>query len=237
MSERVDEREGEMTMTYRLITFDVFSALGDIRGTFVPKLNELDVFVGKDARAFFDLWRAKQYEYMVVFNSLEREFMSFLDITRRTLDYALSRYEIELASTTKDELVEMWGEIEFWEEARRVVQKVKEKGYEIAMLSNGGEALLQRLADRFGVEFDYIFSAEHVGKYKPSPKMYALPYETLALKPGEYLHVAGSTTDVFGAIASNTPCAWSNRNRDILLDIEMKPTYELKNLIELLTYI
>lgn len=224
-------------MTYKLITFDVFSALGDIQGTFVPRLHEIDAFEDKDVSAFFALWRAKQYEYMVVQNSLEREYMSFLEITRRTLDYALYQYNVTIGENVKNELVQLWGEIHFWEEARDVVKKVKEKGYEIAMLSNGDESLLYQLADRFGVSFDYIFSAEQVKKYKPSPMLYALPYEKLNLKRGDYLHVAGSTTDILGAIVSKTPCAWSNRKNEVTLDLSLKPTYNMKNLNELLMYI
>ncbi|MDQ0337689.1 hypothetical protein J2S00_000459 [Caldalkalibacillus uzonensis] len=76
-------------MKYRLITFDVFSALGDIQGTFLPMMQKIEELHGKDLRSIFQTWRSKQYEYMIIHNSLEKEFISFEEITRKTLDYAL----------------------------------------------------------------------------------------------------------------------------------------------------
>lgn len=224
-------------MAYRLITFDVFSALGDIKGTFVPLLQEMREFSNKDVNAFFDLWRAKQYEYMVIHNSLEKEFMSFEEITRRTLDYALYSKQVELSKEEREKLVHTWREINFWDDAREVVEKVKRKGYLVGMLSNGDQDILVDLQERFGIRFDFIFSAEKIGFYKPSPKMYELPYEQGNFKKGEYLHVAGSTTDIFGSIAAGIPCAWSNRKDEVPLDLSFKPTYNMKNLTELLMYI
>ncbi len=174
---------------------------------------------------------------MIVHNSLEREFMSFEEITRRTLDYTLYIHKINLPETTKEQLVQMWRRIKFWDDAHEVVQAVKERGYLIGMLSNGDEEMLNELAQQFGVEFDYIFSAEQIGYYKPSPSMYRLPYDKLGLNKGDYLHVAGSTTDILGAIASKTPCAWSNRHADVPLDLSFQPTYNMKNLSELLSYV
>lgn len=221
-------------MNYKLITFDVFSALGDIQGTFIPLLNEMSEFNGKDTSALFGMWRGKQYEYMVVHNSLDREFMSFEEITRRTLDYTLHVNEVELSKEKREQLVKTWRKINFWDDAAEVVAEVKKKGYLIGMLSNGDTDMLEELQERLGISFDYLFSAEQIQTYKPSPKMYDLPYTVEGLKKGDYLHVAGSPIDIVGSISAGIPCAWSNRKNDVPLDLSFKPTYNLQNLKEFL---
>lgn len=224
-------------MTYRLITFDVFSALGDINGTFVPMMKEINELEGKDLVSIFQTWRSKQYEYMIFNNSLEKGFMSFEEITSKTLDYALFVNNVDIPKEDKIRLVKGWRKIKLWEEARDVLDEVKKRGYVIGMLSNGDYDVLDDLQDSFGITFDHIFSAEQVKIYKPSPKMYGLPLRELGLEKGDYLHVAGSTPDIFGAISAGIPCAWSNRHNQVPIDINAKPTYNLQNLSDLLSYI
>ncbi len=224
-------------MQYRLITFDVFSALGDIQGTFIPLLKSVKELDGKDANLFFQTWRSKQYEYMIVHNSLERSFMSFEEVTRRTLDHTLHINNVHLAKADKETLVAGWRRINFWDEAKEVVQEVKERGYLIGMLSNGDHEILTELEEHFGVSFDYIFSAEQIGCYKPSPKVYDFAYEHVGIEKTELLHVAGSTIDILGAISSGIPCAWSNRQNQVPLDLTFKPTYNLQNLKGVLSHI
>ncbi|NEU32237.1 haloacid dehalogenase type II [bacterium LRH843] len=224
-------------MRYKLITFDVFSALCDIQGTFIPLLNEFDEFNGKDVSAFFQMWRNKQYEYLIIHNSLEREFMSFEEVTRRTLDYTLQENNIELVKKEREYLVANWSKLKFWSEAEKVVQEVRERGYLIGMLSNGDQKMLMELQTNCNIKFDFLLSAEKVGYYKPSPRIYKYAYEQADIKIEELLHVAGSTIDILGAISAGIPCAWSNRKNLAAIDPSYRPTYQFSDLTELLEHI
>lgn len=224
-------------MEYRLITFDVFSALANIEGTFIPILKKHPQFADEDATAFFRMWRTKQYEYMIMLNSLKGDFLGFEEVTRRTLLHALYAYQIKLSESDQDWLVQKWSELEFWEDAKETVEKVKEKGYRIAMLSNGGQHMLASLQNRLGASIDYIFSAEDIGCYKPSPLVYQYAYDQARVEKKQMLHVAGSAPDIVGAISAGIPSAWSNRMNAIPIDLSYQPTYHFHNIKELLAYL
>ncbi|MCM3714303.1 haloacid dehalogenase type II [Halalkalibacter oceani] len=224
-------------MNYRLVTFDVFSALANIEGTFIPILARHPQFVNQDAAAFFRMWRTKQYEYLIMLNSLQRHFLGFKEVTRRTLVHTLYAHRIDLSEHDQERLVQKWSELEFWDDARQTVEQVKEKGYTIAMLSNGGQEMLISLQNRLGVGFDYIFSAEEMGCYKPSPTVYQYAYEQAGVEKEQMLHVAGSAPDIVGAISAGIPSAWSNRLNALPIDLSYQPTYHFQRIEELLAYL
>lgn len=223
-------------MRYKLITFDVFSALCDIQGTFIPLLKKLKPFKDVDVKTFFQAWRSKQYEYLIIHNSLEREFMSFEDITRKTLENTLQLYNIELAKNDRERLIENWSQLKFWSEAEQVVQEVKHRGYLVGMLSNGDIQMLLKLQTHCKVKFDFILSAEEAGSYKPSPKIYQFAYSKAGVKKEEILHVAGSPIDILGAISAGIPSAWSNRNNLPPIDSSYQPTFKFGDLTDLLKH-
>ena len=114
------------------------------------------------------------------------------------------------------------------------MEKIKEKGYPIAMLSNGDYDMLAPLQESTGIQFDYIFGGNMSGCFKPCMGIYELPYQKLGIPKSEMLHVAGSMFDVMGAKAAGCTCAWSNRYHEPILDETYKPDFELNNLSDLL---
>jgi len=130
--------------------------------------------------------------------------------------------------------MEIWTTFRAWPEAKTILHKVKEKGYDIAMLSNGDQDMLYPLQKSSGITFDYIFSGDMAGCYKPSQGIYELPCRKLKIKREEMFHVAGSMFDVMGAKAAGCICAWTNRHGEILLDERYRPDYEFRDLSELL---
>jgi 2-haloacid dehalogenase len=220
---------------YQLITFDVYTALFDIEGSLVPVIQQLLKEV--DAIELVRLWRQKQLDYALISNSLQRGRVPFAVITRRALDYALSRAQVDLAKTTRQSLVTEWDQLQLWPEAEQVLVEVKKRGYRMGLLSNGDEEMLLSLASRLPVMCDHIFASEHAGYYKPHPGMYELPLKAVELTSDQVLHVAGSSTDVMGTKAAGLLCAWSNRKHDRVLDDSYQADYEFENLLGLLDVI
>lgn len=218
---------------YQLITFDVYTALFDIEGSLVPVIQKL-LKEPVDATELVRLWRQKQLEYALVSNSIQHGRVPFADITRRALDYALNRAQINLGDAGRRSLVAEWDQLQLWPEAEQVLSEVKRRGYVVGLLSNGDEEMLRRLASRLPITCDHIFASEHAGYYKPHPSVYELPLRTLDLTLDQVLHVAGSPTDVMGTKAAGLPCAWSNRKGDRVLDDRYRADYEFDNLLGLL---
>lgn len=223
-------------MTYRLVTFDVYSALMDLEKSLLPELARVFDYTAGDVElpALLRTWRAKQLEYTLFSNSLHRGHIPFREITRRALEYSLRRSGLDLSEEQRAELVAAWDRLQPWPEAEAVVAEVKARGYPVAVLSNGDEVMLRALLSNFSVPFDYIFAADQAGVYKPHPAIYHLPLDHLGLLPAEVLHVAGSGRDVMGARAAGLACAWSNRSGDVPLDLTYAPTCEFPDLTGLL---
>jgi 2-haloacid dehalogenase len=221
------------TSRYRLITFDVYTALFDIEGSLLPLVGQvLDPHA--DSLGFVRLWRKTQLEYALISNSLGGERVPFQTITRRALEYTLTQMQADVTETAREHLMMAWQKLALWPEAEEVLTALKARGYLIGLLSNGDEMKLQALAARLPIVCDHIFSSEQAGVYKPHPGVYALPLKALGLSPEEVLHVAGSRTDVMGAKAAGLRCAWSNRGGDKVFDPTYSADYEFENLLGLL---
>lgn len=222
-------------MKYKLITFDAYSALLDIKGSLVPVLDKVFGSSGKDLAAMFTMWRTRQWDYVLLSSSMAQGFLSYRYITRCALDYTLLKFELTCSEATREQLVDAWSQLSAWPEARTVLDEIKRRGYPIAILSNGDELMLNSLAASTGIRFNYIFSAEQAKAYKPNPKIYQLPFQRLGLSRDEVLHVAGSPFDMMGAKAVGMQCVWSNRFRDFPIDPQYKPDVEINDLRGLLS--
>jgi 2-haloacid dehalogenase len=217
---------------YRLITFDVYTALFDIEASLAPPVAAA---LGHDADAlrFVRDWRRKQMEYVLISNSLPQARLSFESITRRALDDTLARTNRDIADAARADLVRAWRALEPWPEAADALSAVNARGIPIGLLSNGDEDMLKALLVRLPPVITHVFSSEEAGHYKPHPSVYALPLTRLQLGAGDLLHVAGSVTDVLGAKAAGLTCVWSNRRREPLLDPGLPADHEMPDLSRL----
>ena len=199
-------------MRPELITFDAYAALTDYRSSLLPAIESFRDLDCAHAAEFLDLWRARQLAIAALSNALERGRISFRNCTALALDYALNHYRLDIGASAREELVHTWYPLKPWPEANRVLAALKAKGCRLAILSNGDQDMLEALAAQLDTPFDYIFSSEQCGMYKPHPSVYAMPGRAMGIN--NYLHVAGSANDVIGAGAAGISCYWSNRQGD-----------------------
>jgi len=218
-------------MGYRLITFDVYTALFDIETSLAPVVDRhLKVSSGL---SFVREWRRKQLEFALIGNSLQKERIPFSELTDRALKDTLVRANLSATESVKRKLLDAWLELQPWPEASSVLTALHRKGHTLGLLSNGDADQLKVLATRLPPVFTHIFSSEEAGFYKPHPAVYALPMEGLHLKADEILHVAGSPVDALGTKAAGLHCAWSNRQNQPVPDPRYPPDYEMSNLSQL----
>ena len=214
---------------FRLVTFDVYTALFDVEGSLVPVVRQA-LPTAVDPLDLVRTWRRKQLEYLLISNSLQHGRVSFRDITRRALDYAASRGHAPLSEAMADDLVSAWDRLDLWPEGGEVLKALGARGYRMGLLSNGDESMLRALAARLPVPCEDVFSSEQAGHYKPHPSVYALPQRTLQITADQMLHVAGSPTDVMGTRAAGLRCAWVNRGGDRVLDPRLAANDEVTDL-------
>lgn len=106
------------------------------------------------------------------------------------------------------ELERRWGELRPWPEARSVLTKIP---VPLAVATNCSVRLGRQAADRVGVPFKVVVTAESAGFYKPRPEPYRTVLAALGTAPERTLFVAGSASDVPGAKAVGMPVYWHNR--------------------------
>ncbi len=221
----------------RLVTFDVFMALVDIKGSLVPKVSGVLGLNKLKACEFVQTWRQKQMECAAVSNSLGHGRTPFRRCTELALDYTLAHFKVPVTTSQHCKLVMSWDTLTPWPEACQVVAEIRRRGYKTAILSNGDSDTLNALAKPFGDNMQHILSAEMAGAYKPHPEVYNLPEQKLRILKADVLHVAGSGTDVIGAGSFGIDCYWANRDCNKLLDPTFAPKNEgpdLRGVLELL---
>jgi len=221
----------------RHITFDVFAALFDWEGSLTPGVGDLlKGQKGVDVATFLQVWRRTQLEYTYVTTLLGQEFLKFETLTRRALEYTLKFFHVISNEDTVKGLVDGWSMLNAFPDVREGLLQLKNR-YVIGLLSNGDQAMLSRLANRLGVEFHTIVSAERAGAYKPHPRIYREAVKLMGNDPSQILHVAGSGRDAIGAKAVGMKAAWINRKGlpmdwDIPLDLEVKSFRELTSALQ-----
>jgi 2-haloacid dehalogenase len=90
--------------------------------------------------------------------------------------------------------------------------------FKLIILSNVDRASFATSAEKLGVAFDLVITAEDVGSYKPDPRNFErllAEMPALGIDRGELLHVAESLYHDHGPAQSfNLPSVWINRRTD-----------------------
>lgn len=215
---------------FRLVTFDVYSALVDVVGGLTPIAARETGLSHEQARELVIRWRHRQLEYTLIATLMQRGHVSFETVTERALRTVAPSFGVRLEDAVIAQLVTSWGGVRLWPEAEPVLQELHRRGQALAVLSNGDEMMLSAFADGLSVPMQTIFAADQVGTYKPHPAIYRRPLEVLGLAGHEVLHVAGSGRDVMGAKAAGLACYWSNRAGEALLDPSLAADFEFSDL-------
>jgi 2-haloacid dehalogenase len=106
------------------------------------------------------------------------------------------------------ELERSWLELQPWPEAVSVLKTIP---VPLAVATNCSVRLGRQAADKVGVPFTLVETAESVGFYKPRPEVYRAVLQTLGKPAERTLFVAGSASDVPGAMGVGMPVYWHNR--------------------------
>ena len=180
--------------------FDVHSAVGKHRAR-----------LGEHADRFSQLWRTKQLEYTWL-RSLMGQYRDFWQVTQTALDFACATYGVNDA-TLRSDLMEAYLQLDCYPEVTETLQQLKERNYRTAILSNGSPAMLNAAISHAGIShlLDVTLSVESVGIYKPSPRVYQLTIERLALSAHEISFQSANAWDAAGAASAGLRVVWINR--------------------------
>ena len=213
----------------KAIIFDAYGTLFDVNSAAEKCRSK----IGDKWESFANYWRKTQLEYTWL-RSLMGRHKDFWQITEDSLDKSMQAFNIDKA--IKNELIDLYKILSPYPEVKETLEKLKEKRYKLAILSNGTPALLNELVKSNGLQnlFDDIFSIEEVKIYKPSSKVYDMPVKKYSIKNEEVAFLSANTWDVSGGGNYGFTSIWVNRNKNIFDNLDYKPKNEISGLNQLI---
>ena len=216
----------------KAIIFDAYGTLFDVNSA-AEKCKDK---IGDKWEGFANYWRTTQLEYTWL-RSLMKRHKNFWQITEDSLDKSMNAFNID--KSMRNELLDLYKTLNTFPEVKDVLNKLKEKNYKLAILSNGTPSLLNELVKSNNIEniFDDIFSIEDVGIYKPDSRVYDIPTKKYQIQKNEVAFLSANTWDVSGGGNYGYNAIWVNRNNNNFDNLDYKPKSEIKDLSELLSLI
>jgi 2-haloacid dehalogenase len=176
----------------RALAFDVFGTVVDWRSTVIEEGQALGARTGVEAdwAAVADAWRSRYRPAMARVTSGELPWLDFDELHRLTLDEVIEEHGIAgLSDEDRAGFATVWHRLRPWPDALPGLSRLAER-FTLATLSNGTQAMLEEIAERGGLPFHRILSAEHARAYKPDPSVYRVACENLGRDPEEVTMVA-----------------------------------------------
>ena len=216
----------------KAIIFDAYGTLFDVNSA-AGKCKDK---IGDKWESFANYWRTTQLEYTWL-RSLMNRHKDFWQVTEDSLDKSMQAFKID--SAMRNELLDLYKVLSTFPEVKEVLNKLKEKNYKLAILSNGTPFLLNELVKSNNLDniFDDIFSIEEVKTYKPDPKVYNIPIKKYQIQKNEVAYLSANTWDVSAGGNYGFNPVWVNRNNSIFDNLDYVPKYQVKHLGELLDII
>ena len=216
----------------KAIIFDAYGTLFDVNSA----AKKCKGKIGDKWEGFANYWRTTQLEYTWL-RSLMNRHKDFWQVTEDSLDKSMQAFKID--SSMRNELLDLYKVLSTFPEVKEALNKLKEKNYKLAILSNGTPFLLNELVKSNNLDniFDDIFSIEEVKTYKPDPKVYNIPIKKYQIQKNEVAYLSANTWDVSAGGNYGFNPVWINRSNSIFDNLDYVPKYQVKHLGGLLDII
>ena len=216
----------------KAIIFDAYGTLFDVNSA-AEKCKDK---IGDKWENFANYWRTTQLEYTWLRSMMNRH-KDFWQVTEDSLDKSMQVFKID--SSMRNELLNLYKVLSTFSEVKEVLNKLKEKKYKLAILSNGTPSLLDELVKSNNLKniFNDVFSIEEVKTYKPNPKVYDIPIKKYQIKKNEVAYLSANTWDVSAGGNYGFNPVWVNRNNSIFDNLDYIPKHQVKHLGGLLDII
>jgi 2-haloacid dehalogenase len=178
------------------IVFDAYGTLFDVQSPVTKLASE----IGDKALSLGALWRQKQLEYTWL-RSLMGTHADFWVVTRDALDFALAELDIN-ESGLADELMTLYLKLDAFPEVAEALSGLRQRGKRLAILSNGSPSMLDSIVRHASLDkmFEHVLSAEEVGIYKPSRRVYRLAMQKFHIQDAPSIcFVSANTWDAQAA--------------------------------------
>ncbi len=156
-------------------------------------------------------WRRKQLEYSWL-RAIGGRHIPFWQVTQDSLDWAMENNGLA-DNALRAKLLSVYKELPAYPEVPKMLSALKEKGMNIAILSNGSPDMLVN-AVRFagiGEYLDDVLSVEEVEIFKPHNLVYDMVWDRFDVPQTEVLFASANGWDAAGAAGYGFATVWVNR--------------------------
>ena len=213
----------------KAIIFDAYGTLFDVNSA-AEKCKDK---IGDKWDIFSNYWRTTQLEYTWL-RTLMNRHENFWKVTEDSLDKSMAVFDIN--PLMRSELLNLYKVLSTFPEVKEVLNKLKEKKYKLAILSNGTPALLNELVKSNNLDniFNDIFSIEEVKVYKPHSNVYNIPINKYKIQKNEVVYLSANTWDVSAGGNYGFNPVWVNRSNSVFDKLDYVPKYQIENLTKLI---
>jgi 2-haloacid dehalogenase len=202
--------------TPRWVTFDCYGTLIDWNGGIAAQLRRL--WPDEDTHVL--LHRYHELERDV---EAEEPSLSYREVMRRVL--------ARLGDVPRGDEDALGDSLPSWNpfpEVRDALQEVRDRGWNLAILSNTDREFIEASKATMGVAFDETVVASEIGSYKPARRHWEEFAARTGADPSRHVHVAQSMFhDIVPASELGLPSVWINRLAE---RFDTSPTRELSDL-------
>jgi 2-haloacid dehalogenase len=166
-----------------------------------------------DTHRFVTWWRRTHFENSMIDALCDRGHTPYREIGHRAVSFVMDRCGI---TYTQDEVRWLVGQIELlkpFADTISALEKLRNAGYRLAILSNGDRDMLEAAKPHIGFAFDHVISVQEAGYFKPHWKTYAVAEKIVAEERSSCLFVANHAFDCIGAKSYGMRTAFIDRRR------------------------
>jgi 2-haloalkanoic acid dehalogenase type II len=217
------------TLSPKLLSFDVFGTLIDVRNGSYPAFqtilrdnNRTDI----DVKAFFEFWEERNIAHYW------EPYRRYRDIAALSLAEAYERFAIKGDPSLIQRYFDAFGSFTLFDDVGPTLDTLS-RSHRIAVVSNIDDDLLA--ATPLRRQFDLVCTAERAGGYKPDGTLFRYLIAQAGVAKDEILHSGQSQfTDMVGAKPLGLTVAWINRRSVALAPSVPKPDFQLRDVASLL---
>lgn len=191
-----------------VVTFDCYRTLVDFdlnRATLPIVRDRLDE-VGVDHDEFLDNLRVMRFQ------GVAQPYRRYADIVRQTLEVCMLLHGVEFRDEDFEQLMASAREFPAFPEVPGALRRLKEHGYEIAIITNSDDDLIPYHVASIGVDFDHVVTAEQAGAYKPRDQAFQHLFSVLPQSMDQITHAAqGWEYDIMPTKKYGIRRVWVNR--------------------------
>jgi 2-haloacid dehalogenase len=199
----------------KALAFDQYGTIVDMQAGLTAFATPFLARKGWDGKpgSFVTWWRRTHFENSTIDALIDRGHTPYRTIGERAVAYVMDRCGIRYTAEEVRALVAAIERLKPFPDVVPTLEKLRAKGYRLAILSNGDPDMLAAAGPHIGFAFDHVISVEAAGYFKPHFATYAKAEEIVGEDRARILFVANHAFDCIGAKAYGMRTAFIDRRK------------------------